>query len=80
MNTVLRDILWQFVIVYINDINVASKTFEEHLEHLEQVFVRLQNASLKLSLKKCFFKEELPFLVHVVSRRGIHTDPEKLRL
>lgn len=81
MDTVLRDILWQFVIVYIDDINVASKTFEEHLEHLKRVFDRLMKAGLKLSPEKCFFfKEELPFLGHVVSREGIHTDPEKLRV
>jgi hypothetical protein len=80
MDTVLRDILWQFVVVYIDDINVGSKTFEEHLEHLEQVFLRLKKAGLKLSPEKCFFfKQELPFLGHVVSRSGIQTDPEKLR-
>jgi len=81
MDTVLRDILWQFVVVYIDDINIGSKTFDEHLLHLEQVFDRLVKAGLKLSPEKCFFfKEELPFLGHVVSRKGIHTDPEKLRV
>ncbi|CAB4424285.1 unnamed protein product [Rhizophagus irregularis] len=80
MDMVLRDILWQFTVVYIDDINVGSKSFEEHLVHLEQVFSRLEKAGLKLSPEKCFFfKEELPFLGHVVSRKGIHTDPEKLR-
>ena len=79
MDTVLRDILWQFVVVYIDDINVGSKTFEEHLQHLEQVFKRLQDAGIKLSPEKCFFfKEKLPFLGHVISKEGIQTDPEKL--
>ncbi|GES72730.1 retroviral-like aspartic protease 1 [Rhizophagus clarus] len=81
MDIVLRDILWQFVVVYIDDINVGSKTFEEHLLHLEQVFSRLAQAGLKLSPEKCFFfKDEIPFLGHVVSRHGIQTDPEKLRV
>lgn len=81
MDTVLRDILWQFVVVYIDDINVGSKTFEEHLSHLEQVFSRLEEAGLKLSPEKCFFfKDEIPFLGHIVSRTGIHTDPEKLKV
>jgi hypothetical protein len=81
MDTVLRDILWQYIVVYIDDINIASKTFEEHLEHLGQVFKWLENAGLKLSPEKCFFfKEELPFLGHVVSRKGINTNPEKLRI
>jgi hypothetical protein len=80
MDTVLWDILWQFVVVYIDDINVGSKTFDKHLLHLEQVFLRLEQARLKLSLKKCFFfKDKIPFLGYVVSRKGIHTDPEKLR-
>jgi hypothetical protein len=80
MDTVLRDILWQFVVVYIDDINIGSITFEEHLVHLEQVFNRLEKAGLKLSPEKCFFfKEELPFLGHVISKNGIQTDPEKLR-
>ena len=81
MDTVLRDILWQYVVVYIDDINVGSKTFDDHLHHLEQVFHRLKQAGLKLSPEKCFFfKDEIPFLGHVVSRNGIQTDPEKLRI
>ena len=55
MDTVLRDILWQYVVVYIDDINIGSKTFDEHLAHLEQVFMRLEKARLKLSPEKCFF-------------------------
>src|SRR5256885_17023317 len=52
MDTVLRDILWQFVVVYIDDINIGSKTFKEHLQHLEQVFSWLEKAGLKLSPEK----------------------------
>ena len=81
MDTILRDILWQYVVVYMDDINVGSKTFKDHLLHLEQVFLHLRQAGLKLSPEKCFFfKDELPFLGHVISRKGIHTDPEKLRV
>ncbi|GES86520.1 zinc knuckle protein [Rhizophagus clarus] len=64
-----------------DNINISSKTFEEHLQHLEQVFLRLEQARLKLSPEKCFFfKDEIPFLGHVVSQKGIQTDPEKLRV
>src|SRR5256885_7224469 len=81
IDTILRDILWQYVVVYMNDINVGLKTFKDHLLHLEQVFLRLRQARLKLSPEKCFFfKDELPFLGHVVSCKGIHTDSEKLRV
>ena len=79
MDTVLRKILWHFVVVYIDDVNVGSRTFPEHLEHLKQVFDRLKNAGLKLNPEKCFFfKKQLPFLGHVVSKQGIQTDPEKI--
>jgi hypothetical protein len=81
IDTILRDILWQYVMVYIDDINVRSKTFEEHLLHLEQVFSCLAQARLKLSPEKCFFfKDEILFLGHVVSQDSIHTDLEKLRI
>ena len=42
IDTILRDILWQYVVVYMDDINVGSKTFKDHLLHLEQVFLRLR--------------------------------------
>jgi hypothetical protein len=79
MDTVLRDILWQNVVVYVDDINIGSKTFDEHLLHLEQVFLRLRQSGLKLSPEKCFFFEKkLPVLGYVIGREGIQTDPEKV--
>ena len=79
MDTVLRDILWQNVVVYIDDINIGTKTFDKHLLQLEQVFLRLRQAGLKLSPEKCFFfEQELPFLGHVISGEGIQTDPNKI--
>src|SRR5256885_3467069 len=65
MDTVLKDLLWNFVVVYLDDINIGSKTFEQHLEHLKQVFECLKDAVLKLNPEKCFFfKQKLPFLGH----------------
>jgi len=79
MDTVLRDILWQYIVMYIDDINIGSKTFDEHLAHLEQVFMHLEKAGLKLSPEKCFFfKNEIPFLGHIISQNGIQTNLEKL--
>ena len=80
MDTVLRDLLWNFVVVYLNDINIGSKTFEQHLEHLKRVFECLKDAGLKLNPEKCFFfKQKLPFLGHIISEKGIETDPSKIQ-
>jgi hypothetical protein len=79
MNEVLSDMLNNGVVVYLDDINVYSKTFEEHLEKLEEVFRRLKDAGLKLKPSKCFFAEpELAFLGHIISREGILPDPGKI--
>lgn len=57
-----------------------SKNFDEHLRNLSLVFDRLENANLKLKAKKCsFFKQEVTFLGHIVSREGVKTDPSKTR-
>ena len=60
MDEIFSDLKHSCVLVYLDDINVYSKTFEEHLEYLEQVFINLQNANLKIKPEKCqFFKKQL---------------------
>src|SRR6266480_3603279 len=79
MNDVFKEILWDFVVVYLNDLNVHSKTFDQHIDHLRSVFGRLREAGLKLNPEKCFFgKQELSFLGYVIGKNGIHTDPSKI--
>src|SRR5215469_2954036 len=79
MDEVLHDILWKFVVVYLDDLNIYLKTFEEHLQHLRIVFERLQKAGLRLNPEKCkFVTEELSFLGHLISKDGIRTDPDKI--
>ena len=64
---------------YIDDVLVYSRTPSEHLARLELVFDRLRTAHLRLKVKKChFFRPEVVYLGHVVSRNGISTDPEKI--
>ncbi|KAI6661458.1 Retrovirus-related Pol polyprotein from transposon 17.6 [Oopsacas minuta] len=56
---------------YIDDCIIYSRSFEEHLKELRAVFQRLQSAKLHVKLRKCqFFREEVEFLGHVVSREG----------
>ena len=79
MNRVFTKINGDFVVVYLDDLNIYSRNFNEHLVHLREVFERLRNAGLKLKKKKCyFFKKELAFLGHVISEKGIHPDPDKI--
>ena len=78
MEVVLSGLVWDSCFVYIDDVLVCSRTFEEHLEHLRQVFARLREANLKLKLKKCLFlQDEVSYLGHVVTREGIRPDPSK---
>ena len=77
INKVLDKI--NFAMGYLDDIIIFSRSEEEHLDHLEQVFQRLKEAGLKLSLKKCsFFKKHIQYLGHLLSEEGIQPLPEKL--
>ena len=66
-------------LLYLDDIVVFSKSFEEHLTCLEAVFQRLHQAGLKLTISKChFFKQSIKYLGHIISAKGVHTDPDKI--
>jgi len=79
MDEVLQGILWDYVVVYLDDLNIYSRNFDEHLLHLRAVFDRLRRAGLKLNPDKCrFVTPELVFLGHVIDQQGVRTDPEKI--
>ena len=64
--------------IYLDDVIIVSKTFEEHLQRLEKVFSRFKKAGMKLSPKKChLFRDKVKYVGHVVSAEGVETDPEK---
>ena len=74
----LAGLEWKKCFVYLDDILLASKTFEEHLSYLREVFLRFHVAGLRLKPKKYgFLKETVKFLGHVISRAGIRPDPAK---
>ena len=80
MNHVLRKFIGQFVVVYFDDILVYSRGFDEHLEHLTQVFDALKEEKLYANLKKCTFcKDRVVFLGYIISQDGVEVDEEKIR-
>ncbi|GJW63389.1 putative reverse transcriptase domain-containing protein [Tanacetum coccineum] len=79
MNRVCRPYLDKFVIVFINDILIYSKTQEEHVEHLRLVLELLKKEKLYAKFSKCeFWLREVQFLGHVINGNGIHVDPSKI--
>ena len=76
MEAVLRGLNWKCSLVYLDDVIVFSKTFQDHLSHLQQVFERLRAAGLKLHPSKCSLaKREIRYLVN---SEGISPDPDKV--
>ncbi len=79
MIRVLGQYLYDFVIVYIDDILIYSKSKEKHKRHLHLVFQALRKAGLKIKLKKCEFgKKELRYLGFIIDKRERRPDPEKV--
>jgi len=80
LNSVLGPELESHTFVYLDDIIVISATLDDHLRHLGEVFSRLREARLRVNPDKCHFGlTELKYLGHIVDRRGLRTDPEKIR-
>lgn len=71
----------QSLLLYLDDIVVFSCTIEEHLDRLKVVLGRLQKENLKVKLSKCaFFQQEVHYLGHVISDKGVSTDPSKVEV
>lgn len=79
MNTTLSPLLRRCVVVFFDDILVYSSSYEEHLQHLQQVLQLLAKDQWVVKLKKCHFaKQEIHYLGHILSARGVQTDPTKV--
>ncbi|KAK8543626.1 hypothetical protein V6N13_076426 [Hibiscus sabdariffa] len=79
MNRVFQPYLDQFVVVFIDDILVYSKSEVEHEEHLRIVLQTLREKQLYAKFSKCeFWLNEVIFLGHIVSAEGIRVDPKKI--
>ncbi|KAH9668328.1 hypothetical protein KPL70_021370 [Citrus sinensis] len=79
MNKVFKDYLDKFIVVFIDDILVYSRSKEEHVEHLRITLQTLKEKQLYAKLKKCeFWLEKVTFLGHIMSKDGILVNPSKV--
>ena len=82
MDQVLKDLKWNECLVYLDDIVIVGRTFNEHLRHVANVLSHLRQAELKLKPEKCYFLQQeavrYVYLGHINSEEGIATDPSKI--
>lgn len=80
MNIILEPLLRKCVVVFIDDILIYSKSWEDHLKHIQEVLSILQQHKFHVKLTKCSFaKQQLAYLGHIVSIKGVATDPLKIK-
>ena len=80
MGHILRGLEYKSALIYIDDVIIFSKSANDHLKHIEEVFSRLRDANLKLNPKKCeFAKQELEYLGHLVTPSGIKPCLSKIK-
>lgn len=71
--------LRKFALVFFDDILIYSRTYEEHLSHVRQVFEILHKEQWKVKLSKCAFgQQSVAYLGHVISAAGVATDDSKI--
>ncbi|GJP62824.1 hypothetical protein CLOP_g19847, partial [Closterium sp. NIES-67] len=79
MNDVFREAIGHFVLVYLDNILVYSKTENEHTQHLKWVLGKLREHKFYARLWKChFYKHELEYLGHLVGNNGLKVDPKNV--
>jgi hypothetical protein len=81
----MDDILWpftnSFVVVYLDDILIFNKSWEEHLQHIQQVLHTLRQHKLYANLEKCSFgMNKVQYLRYIVDEHGVHVDPAKIQV
>lgn len=80
MNRVLRDYIYKFCFIYMDDIIVFSKDKDDNLRHVKMIFEKLKEARLSINLaKSSFLKTSIEYLGHIVSGKGIKANPRKVR-
>jgi hypothetical protein len=80
METVLRGLTYESCLMYLDDMIVICRIFQEHLLNLRKVFLWFREARLKLNPEKCeLFRKEVQYLGQIMLPERITTDPKRLR-
>jgi hypothetical protein len=80
MNSLFMQELDKFVVVFIDNILIYSKSEEEYAQHLRVILQRLRDHQLYAKFSKCaFWLKEVPFLGRIISAEGIAVDPSKVQ-
>ena len=80
MDIAFHGLIGRSAVVYLDDITIFSKKREEHAFHLNQIFERCRKYGISLNPKKCVFPvTEGKFLGHIVSKKGISIDLERIK-
>ncbi|GFX74669.1 retrovirus-related Pol polyprotein from transposon 297 [Trichonephila clavipes] len=80
IDIILKPVIRRFVSVYMDDVIITSPSFNEHLDHLNQVFTLLRDAGVTLNKDKCnFTRDKLKYLGLIISKEGIETDNCKVK-
>ncbi len=80
VNDVLRDMVDQFIYVYLDDILIFSSSLQEHVQHVRRVLQRLLENGLFVKAEKCdFHAQSVSFLGYIISSEGMRMDPDKVK-
>jgi hypothetical protein len=77
MNSVLAPYIKKFVLIFMDDILIYSSSLTEHVQHLQLIFKVLLDNKLFLKFSKCAFGQQIEYLGHIISHKGVATDPGK---
>ncbi|GFU65993.1 retrovirus-related Pol polyprotein from transposon 17.6 [Trichonephila clavipes] len=79
MEIVLGGLSHEACLVYLDDIIIVGRSFEEHVKNIRRVLQKPKEANLKLRPSKChLFRREVTYLGHIISAEGVRTDPDKI--
>jgi hypothetical protein len=80
MEMIFSDLKYKYVFCYLDDLVVYSENFEQHIEHVNEVFKRLRKSGLTINPSKLKLAEkQIPFLGHLVSSQGVSIDPDRTK-